>query len=381
MIRDSPSKRLRRVDSATYTSHALPVVYENVVSNEILQRLEKLELRVLAGQDEILKELRGLSHPASPLNEFGVKSESMEQVHEPLLTVSNYVKGKCWEEFVKSMLEASGLGTVDEVTGDSHSGDFLLTMPDPSGDPLRLMVECKDVKNMNAFAIHLETAKKDAAHLTDNGRPIHGIILMYTDVLIGATEAYKKQTAVLSTSEGDGFPHSRIKVCCPATFANGLIAIHNEMYRAAGAAAGDMDKVITGNVLAAIGSGMHLAENDTIKEMFNVAKRIDDNRLHYNDMTALFKEAHTETEGFSGKYQPLPPGSSDSLSALCEMWHQIREHIDTLPGYMQEARLESFRKRLERVSMEKNRKKHVLSALNLVQSSAKVNKAGRKPGS
>jgi hypothetical protein len=61
------------------------------------------------------------------------------------------------------------------------------------------------------------------------------------------------------------------------------------------------------------------------------------------------------------------------------MWRRIRAYIDTLSTDKQEARLKTFRERLSSVRMNANERKHVMSALNLVKSSAQVRNGGRKP--
>jgi hypothetical protein len=98
-------------------------------------------------------------------------------------------------------------------------------------------------------------------------------------------------------------------------------------------------------------------------------------------MKTLLQQAYAENkDAFDTSSSPASLDSlSDSLPALCEMWHRIRAHIDTLPAHMREARLKTFHERLDSVRMNANERKHVLSALNLVKSSAQVRNGGRKP--
>jgi hypothetical protein len=125
-----------------------------------------------------------------------------------------------------------------------------------------------------------------------------------------------------------------------------------------------------------------------VVELLSVAKKIEDNRLFFTHMKTLLQQAYDENKDdfektkdeFDTSFSPASLDSlSDSLLALCEMWRRIRAYIDTLSTDMQEARLKTFRERLSSVRMNANERKHVMSALNLVKSSAQVRNGGRKP--
>jgi hypothetical protein len=161
MIRDSPSKRLRQAAAVSTPSKVglatLPEHY--LVTGDLGHILEKLEARIVAGQERLEARIAsGLERLEALIRSVQQELPAMEphgvvegakiepEVHpaETALMVSNHVKGKSWEESVRHLLESSALGAVDHGSTDHHSGDFLLTMPGPSGDPIRLMVECKN---------------------------------------------------------------------------------------------------------------------------------------------------------------------------------------------------------------------------------------------